>query len=72
MPLLEFPNCPEALPSENLEGLWLDEASRRASQLDAGDVTLVSAEEVDRKARALLGCYRLPWDDMCLHVGAGR
>lgn len=34
--------------------LWLEEASRRAAQIDAGEVELVSSEDVDRKARALL------------------
>jgi hypothetical protein len=42
------------LPSEELDRLWLEEASRRAAQLDTGDVELVSSEEVDRKARALV------------------
>jgi putative addiction module component (TIGR02574 family) len=44
----------DKLPAEELDRLWLDEASHRAAQIDAGDVALVSAEEVDRKARALL------------------
>jgi putative addiction module component (TIGR02574 family) len=45
----------EALPAQELDSLWLDEAtSHRAAPIDAGEVTLVSAEEVDRKARALL------------------
>jgi putative addiction module component (TIGR02574 family) len=44
----------EALPPEDLESLWLDEASHRAVQIDADEVVLVSAEEVERKARALL------------------
>jgi hypothetical protein len=34
--------------------LWLDEAGRRAAQIDAGEVELMSSEEVDRKALALL------------------
>jgi len=42
------------LPSQEVDRLWLEEANRRAEQLDAGDVKLVSSEEVDRKARALL------------------
>jgi len=42
------------LPPQELERLWFDEASRRAAQLDTGEVHLVSGEEVDRKARALL------------------
>jgi len=42
------------LPPEEIDHLWLEEASRRAAQIDAGEVELVSGEEVDRKARALL------------------
>lgn len=42
------------LPPQELERLWFDEASRRAAQLDTVEVHLVSGEEVDRKARALL------------------
>ena len=42
------------LSSQDLERLWLEEASLRASQLDTGEATLVSGDEVDRKARALL------------------
>ena len=44
----------DALPAEALDQMWLDEAGRRAMQIDSGDVQLISAEEVDRKARALL------------------
>jgi putative addiction module component (TIGR02574 family) len=44
----------DELPPEELAHLWLEEASRRAAQIDAGEIALVSAEEVDRKARALL------------------
>jgi putative addiction module component (TIGR02574 family) len=42
------------LPSKELDRLWLEEANRRATQLDAGKAELVSGDEVDRKARALL------------------
>lgn len=45
----------DELPPEDLDRLWLEEAQRRSAEIDAGEVTLVSAEEVDRKARALLG-----------------
>ena len=41
-------------PSQELDRLWLEEANRRATQLDAGKAELVSGDEVDRKARALL------------------
>ncbi|HVC30612.1 MAG TPA: addiction module protein [Steroidobacteraceae bacterium] len=44
----------DELPPQELDHLWLEEASRRAAQIDAGEVELLSAEEVDRKARALL------------------
>ncbi len=40
-------------PSER-EQLWLDEAERRAKQLDSGEVVLVPREEVARKAGELL------------------
>ena len=42
------------LPPKELDRFWLEEASRRAAQIDAGEIELVSAEEVDRQARALL------------------
>jgi putative addiction module component (TIGR02574 family) len=44
----------DELSAEELDRLWLEEASQRAVQIDAGEVELISAEEVDRKARALL------------------
>ena len=44
----------DKLPPQELDRLWLDEASRRAAEIDAGEVQLVSSEDVDRKARALL------------------
>ena len=40
-------------PAER-EQLWLDEAQRRAEQLDSGGVALVPGEEVARKAGELL------------------
>jgi putative addiction module component (TIGR02574 family) len=42
------------LPSQDVDRLWMEEASRRAAQLDTGEATLVPGDEVDRKARALL------------------
>jgi hypothetical protein len=42
------------LPYKEIDRLWLEEAAQRAAQIDAGDVELVSADEVDRKAMALL------------------
>lgn len=44
----------DQLSPAELPGLWLDEAERRAGQIDRGEATLVSAEEVAIKARALL------------------
>lgn len=37
-----------------LDQLWLDEAARRAREIDDGLVQLIPAEEVSRKAHALL------------------
>ncbi len=44
----------DALSEEELEQAWLVEADRRARELDHGEVLPVPAEEVRRKARALL------------------
>ena len=44
----------DGLPPHELDRLWLEEAQRRAAQIDAGEFELISGEEVDRKARALL------------------
>ncbi len=44
----------DELSAEEFDRLWLEEASQRAAQIDAGEVELICAEEVDRKARALL------------------
>ncbi len=44
----------EVLSEEELEQAWLVEADRRARELDRGEAEPVSAEEVRRKARALL------------------
>lgn len=45
----------DALSDAEAEQLWLDEAGRRAAEIDRGAVQLVPADEVSRKARALLG-----------------
>lgn len=42
------------LSESELNELWLDEAERRAREIDQGLVQLVPAEEVSRKARTLL------------------
>jgi putative addiction module component (TIGR02574 family) len=44
----------DALTDAEREKLWLDEAARRAAQLDSGEVELISGEDVARKARAPL------------------
>lgn len=41
-------------PSEENQTDWLDEASRRAQQLDEGSVELISSDVVAAEARALL------------------
>ena len=44
----------ETLSEEELEQAWLIDADRRARELDRGDVQPIPAEEVRRRARALL------------------
>ncbi len=44
----------DTLTESEAEEMWLDEAQRRLAELEAGLVQAVPAEEVDRKARALL------------------
>jgi putative addiction module component (TIGR02574 family) len=44
----------DAVPSAEVEQIWHEEASRRAGQIDRGEVTLVPADEVLARARALL------------------
>ena len=39
---------------EELAETWLDEAKRRAGEIDRGEVESISADEVRRKARTLL------------------
>ena len=41
-------------PEEELAETWLSEAKRRAGELDRGEMKPIAAEEVRRKARALL------------------
>jgi len=48
--LLSLDNMPES----EIEEAWLDEAERRANEIDRGIVELIPAEEVSRKARYLL------------------
>ena len=42
------------LSEEELAETWLSEAKRRAGEIDRGEVQAIAAEEVRRKARALL------------------
>jgi putative addiction module component (TIGR02574 family) len=42
------------MPPAEVEEAWLSEAHRRARQLDRGEVQPVAADEVRRKAAALL------------------
>ncbi|MFH1116607.1 MAG: addiction module protein [Pseudomonadota bacterium] len=44
----------ESLSEEEIEESWLVEADRRAREIDQRHVRLIPAEEVQRKARALL------------------
>jgi hypothetical protein len=44
----------EALSETEAEQLWLDEAERRAAEIDNGTVQLAPSDEVSRKARTLL------------------
>jgi hypothetical protein len=44
----------DELPQQDADRLWVGEAPRRVAQIDTGEVQLVSSDEVDHKARALL------------------
>jgi hypothetical protein len=44
----------DTLSESDLQRMWLDEAERRAEQLDHGTVQLVPGEVVSQKAHALL------------------
>jgi hypothetical protein len=44
----------DGLPEQDANRLWLEEATRRAAQIDSGEVQLVNGDEVDRRARTLL------------------
>lgn len=44
----------ENLSDSELREAWMDEAQRRADEIDNGLVELISAEEVSAKARLLL------------------
>jgi hypothetical protein len=51
---LELIESLEDLAQSEVERLWLEESARRASQIDAKTVELVSGDVVAREARALL------------------
>jgi putative addiction module component (TIGR02574 family) len=42
------------LPERDVEALWLDVAEHRAREIDDGQVTLVTPEELERRVRARL------------------
>ena len=44
----------DRLTPTEVQSLWLDEAERRANQIDRGEVSLVSVESVAPEARAIL------------------
>ena len=44
----------DSVSEAELDELWLDEAQRRAAQLDRGESDALSGEEVAKKARTLL------------------
>jgi hypothetical protein len=44
----------ETMSESEIEQVWFDEAECRASEIDQGLVKLIPAEEVSRKARALV------------------
>ena len=44
----------ESLSEEQISESWLIEAERRAREIDRGEIQPIPAEEVRRKARALL------------------
>jgi putative addiction module component (TIGR02574 family) len=44
----------DTMSESEIEEAWLDEAERRANEIDQGIVQLIPAEEVSRKARNLL------------------
>ena len=44
----------EDLSGPENDQAWMDEAARRAAEIDSGKTQLVSSDEVSRKARTLL------------------
>ena len=46
-------DSPDALSEPDLQDIWLREARRRADDIDAGRVNLVSGEQLERQVQAL-------------------
>jgi putative addiction module component (TIGR02574 family) len=44
----------DELSEQEAEALWLDEAERRAREIDAGQVQLVTPDELERRVQAQL------------------
>ena len=44
----------DAASESDTHEAWLAEASRRAAEIDSGQVTLVSSEQLEREVQALL------------------
>ena len=44
----------DAASESETQEAWLGEASRRAAEIDSGQVTLVSGEQLEREVQALL------------------
>jgi len=44
----------EGLPEKDLEALWLNVAERRATEIDQGQLEMVTPEELDRRIQARL------------------
>ena len=44
----------DAASESETQEAWLSEASRRAAEIDSGQVTLVSSEQLEREVQALL------------------
>jgi hypothetical protein len=44
----------DELPAQDLGGLWLDEAERRARVIARGEFELVTAKELERRVQAIL------------------
>jgi putative addiction module component (TIGR02574 family) len=43
----------DAPSKTDIQAIWLSEASRRADDIDAGRVSLISGEELERQVQAL-------------------